>query len=216
VPFTFSEQFLKELVEWSNEASGADKNYHITRVAMYRALSGRFSHLNDAGKRLLSISHSRRLAPILGLPSVEVVEANYPEHNFVNLTAFSESEFDFCISDQVLEHVEGSPFDAFKESVRVVKSGGYVCHTTCFINPVHAHPNDFWRFTPDALRLMAENAGCVEIRAEGWGNKDAWGLVQIGLRRLPLTDDVGHPLNKLATRNDKRWPMVVWVTAQKP
>ncbi len=216
MPFVFTDRFVKELILWSNEASDGRKDHHITRVAMYRALRDRFLEFDELGKRALSISKSKRLATILGLSKTEIVEANYPAHSFVDLSSFEDSSFDFCVSDQVLEHVEGSPFQAFSESVRVLKPGGAICHTTCFINPVHAHPNDFWRFTTEALRMLASQAGCVNIVAEGWGNKDAWALVQLGLRRLPLTEEVDHPLLALATRNDKRWPMVVWVTATKP
>jgi hypothetical protein len=40
----------------------------------------------------------------------------------------------------------------------VLRPGGLVCHTTWFIDPTHAAPKDLWRFTPDALRLLAEGA----------------------------------------------------------
>lgn len=216
MPFTFSDDFLKELIAWSADNCESDKKYHITRVAMYASLRDRFAALNDVERTILSVSRSNHLAQVLGLSLPKLVEANYPEHNFLNLSAFADESFDFCISDQVLEHVEGDPFLAFRESVRILKPGGFLCHTTCFINPVHAHPNDFWRFTPDALKLMAAAASCDEVSADGWGNKDAWALVQIGLRRMPLPSNPKHPLYRLATKNDKRWPLVVWITARKP
>lgn len=62
--------------------------------------------------------------------------------------SFNDEQFDFCISDQVLENIEGNPFKAFSETARVVKKGGRVCHITCFINGIHGAPNDFWRYTP--------------------------------------------------------------------
>lgn len=213
--FNFSDVFLKRMLEWSVENSPSGKRYHITRVAMYKALDQKFADQQSKAK-VLSISKSGSLIDVLGIQAGEIVSADYPAHNIMNLKNFADNEFDYVLSDQVFEHIEGDPFEAFRQTVRVLKPGGRVCHTSCFINPVHGHPSDFWRFTPDAMRLMAEAAGCKEIDVGGWGNKEAWALVALGLRRLPLPDDPEHPLHKLATHNDRRWPIVVWVTARKP
>lgn len=213
--FNFSDVFIKRLLEWSVESSSSDKRFHITRVAMYKALDQKFANQQPNAK-VLSISKSGSLIEVLGIHAGEVVPADYPAHNIMDLKNFADNEFDYVLSDQVFEHIEGDPFEAFRQTVRVLKPGGRVCHTSCFINPVHGHPSDFWRFTPDAMRLMAESAGSEEIEVGGWGNKEAWALVALGLRRLPLPDDPEHPLHKLATHNDRRWPIVVWVTARKP
>jgi hypothetical protein len=115
-----------------------------------------------------------------------------------------------------LDHLPYRTRPAFRETIRVVKPGGWVCHTTCFINPIHGFPKDFWRFTPDALRLLAEDAGCIEIEVGGWGNRDAWALEAAGFRYTRLPQDEAHPLFSLAMKNDPNWPIHVWVTAQKP
>ena len=57
----------------------------------------------------------------------------------------------------VLEHVEGNPFAPVRESLRVVRPGGAIVHTTCLLNPVHREPGDFWRFTPDGLALICRS-----------------------------------------------------------
>src|SRR5262249_47527383 len=98
---------------------------HVTRYEMYRTLGAVLKDgTNGAGKKILSISHSNNLISILGLDKAIVIEANYPEHNAVDLKAFSDSEFDFVVSDQVLEHIEGNPQDLFRESLRLLKPGG--------------------------------------------------------------------------------------------
>jgi SAM-dependent methyltransferase len=130
--------------------------------------------------------------------------------------AFDDAAFDFCVSDQVLEHVEGNPFDAVAESLRVVRPGGWVVHTTCLMNPVHQAPGDFWRFTPDALALLCRSAGAIEIETGSWGNRSALALTQVGLRMVKIPLDPAHPLHRIATASERDWPIHTWVMARKP
>jgi SAM-dependent methyltransferase len=182
---------------------------------MYRALEDCLRPHDSNTKKVLAISHSSEFGQyVLGLKEAQYVEANYPEHNMLDLR-FESGSFDFCISDQVLEHVEGNPFLAFHETARVVKSGGFICHTTCFVNEVHGVPKDFWRFTPDALALLSESAGCRTISAAGWGNREAWALIKAGFRFERIPTDPAHPLHQLAMRNETDVPIHVWVVAQK-
>jgi SAM-dependent methyltransferase len=162
---------------------------------------------------VLAVSHSGALCDILGISALSLVEANYPEYNFLNLS-FPDDSFDFIISDQVLEHLEGDPQKAFDESLRVLRPGGVAIHTTCFINPIHGAPSDYWRFTPEALKLLSRGFSRV-IDCGGWGNFETWLLVRDGLRfdGVPLAE--WHPLNKLARKNDPEWPIVTWVVLQK-
>jgi SAM-dependent methyltransferase len=213
-----SDAFLKEIIDWSVRKSDAPKRHkhHLTRFAMYKALEKRFAGLAGQDAKVLSISRSVVLQEALGLSGLATTSADFPEYNILDLSTFSDGQFDFCISDQVFEHVEGDPFRAFAESVRVVKPGGYVCHTTCFINPIHGSPKDFWRYTPDALALLASQAGCEDIYTDSWGNLDVWAMVDLGLRRVKVPDEPGHPIFELATRNDRRWPITVWVVGRKP
>ncbi|MGB3510322.1 MAG: methyltransferase domain-containing protein [Microcoleaceae cyanobacterium] len=108
---------------------------------------------DDKIKKILSVSGSQRLARMLGLKRAEVYKSSYPECSLTNLS-FEDNFFDFCISDQVLEHVEENLYKVFEESIRVVKQGGYICHTTCFINKVHGKNfGNYWRFTPEAFAI---------------------------------------------------------------
>jgi hypothetical protein len=203
---------IKELVDHSIRNGGASK-HHITRLAMYKALSGKWKDLDHKTKRCLAISKSSSLGRLLGLSEVAYQEANYPEVNVLDLSSFK--DFDFCVSDQVFEHIEGNPFAAFQQTVNVLKTGGLLCHTTCLINPIHGVPKDFWRFTPDALKLLATESGCDLVEVGSWGNREAWGLVELGFRFRKLPVDEEHPLHKLAMRNEPKWPIVTWVLARK-
>jgi SAM-dependent methyltransferase len=188
---------------------------HITRYAMYRALEGALAdEKRGAGKKALAISHSASLVPILGIESADVTEANYPEHNIIDLNAFPNSAFDFVLSDQVLEHIAGNPQLAFDESLRVLKPGGIAVHTTCFIYPIHYGPSDFWRFTPDALRYLARDFSEI-ITADGWGNRWVWITQALGLLFVPVPEAKWHPLQRVVARNDRLWPVSTWIVARK-
>ena len=207
---------LHKLAVATLSASWFSRGVHVTRYYMYSELS---TVLTDREKRgadkiVLCISHSERLAHDLGLEKAKIVEANYPEHNATNLSAFADGEFDYVISDQVLEHVEGNPQDVFTESLRVLKPGGIAVHTTCFINPVHGSPSDFWRFTPEALKYLAR--GFSEVLAVGgFGNRAIALMLALGLRMVLVPHARWHPLHIIATTNNKKWPIVTWIVARK-
>ncbi len=190
---------------------GLPKGAHITRYKMYQHLSG-FKEMLPEG-RALSISGSEKLCRVMDYNDSAIQDASYPETNILDLP-YEDGEFDCVVSDQVLEHVKGNPQKAIDECFRVVRPGGYVVHTTCFINPIHLNPSDYWRFTPDALRLMTEQHGEV-IDSDGWGNPLIWPYILTGLRFEPIPHSTWHPLNWLATFNHPNWPVITWVLARK-
>jgi SAM-dependent methyltransferase len=205
---------LKAAVE--DSLTGVTPSEHsLTRFSMYAALSDRLAAHDGLTKKCLSISGSSRIARVMGLKAAKIVEAAYPEHSMLAL-GFADAAFDFCVSDQVLEHVEGDPFEAVRESFRVVAPGGFVVHASCLLNPVHREPGDFWRFTPDALALLCRTAGGTVIEAASWGNREALALTQVGIRMQKVPADPRHPLHRIAIANDPNWPIHTWVVARKP
>ena len=56
----------------------------------------------------------------------------------IDLITVLKDETDEHMFNQVLEHIGGDPFTAVDETFRVLKEGGIVLHTTCFISPIHA------------------------------------------------------------------------------
>lgn len=210
-----SDQTTSQLVEMALSGPG-QKTWWITRLAMYKALQNTFSSFDNTTTECLAISHSEQFGrDVLGLKRSRFVSADYPKCNILDLQ-FNDAEFDFCISDQVLEHIHGNPFKAFSETARVIKPGGLICHTTCFINVVHGAPSDFWRFTPDALKLMAEDSGLEVKTVGGWGNREAQGLVNSKYRFHKIPEDPKNPIYQLAMRNEPDYPVVTWIVARKP
>lgn len=206
--------FRKMMVSlWAMSAESLDTGANITRYSMYKRLRECLLGLDIQPNALLAVGNSVNMMYKIGLETQTVQVANYPDVSIVDLP-YPDESFDIVISDQVLEHVEGDPYTAVDECHRVLKKGGYVIHTTCFINPVHGAPDDYWRFTPNALKLLHKNFETVE-ELGGWGNKDVWKFVDEGIRGIPVPHKAWHPLNKLATKNDPLWPIVTWIIAKK-
>ncbi|WP_338673555.1 methyltransferase domain-containing protein [Streptomyces sp. SCSIO 30461] len=167
-----------------------------------------------AGMSVLAIGDSLQLAHQLGLSAAGITKADYPEFNILSLPMTDDS-FDVVLSDQVLEHVAGDPFVAVRESVRVARPGGYIIHTTCFFNSIHYAPGDFWRFTPDGLRLLCKDIA-EPVEVGGWGNLTLIPITGLGLRFRPVPASRWHPLHWAAVRNNPLWPVSTWLVARKP
>ena len=198
---------------WRASIKGLSRGPHITRYFMYGRLRAISPKLSSKNVRVLSISYSEKLADLVGLEPSEIVSANYPEHNLLSL-AFENESFDYVLSDQVLEHIEGNPQQAIDEVYRVLRPDGIAIHTTCFVNQIHGAPKDFWRFSSDALSLLHSNWREI-IEVGGWGNLQVWSVVQDGIRFCGVPHASWHPLHKLAIKNDPKWPIVTWIVAKK-
>jgi SAM-dependent methyltransferase len=59
----------------------------------------------------------------------------------------------FLLAD-TLEHV-ADPRRAMHEIYRCLRDDGLVIYSSVMNFPIHAFPNDYWRFTPEAFRALA-------------------------------------------------------------
>jgi len=198
---------------WRATMVGLPRGSHLTRYTMYRRLAEVGPKMPRRKGDALCISHSTHLLPMLGIEATSVTEANYPEVK-INKLPHPDERFDFVMSDQVFEHIEGDPIEAMEETRRVLRPGGIAIHTTVFNFPIHGVPSDFWRYTPDALRYLCRNFSSIH-ECDGWGSLKAWTWARRGLHFEPVPHAAWHPLHKVATINDPSWPIVVWVIAVK-
>lgn len=78
--------------------------------------------------------------------------------------AFEDSCFDSALCNAVLEHVVDVDL-AMRELARVVRPGGHVVVAIPFLQPYHACPGDYRRYTADGLHQLGQKAGLevVEI-----------------------------------------------------
>jgi SAM-dependent methyltransferase len=193
--------------------TGLRRGPHVTRYYMYRRLATVAAGLPSRAGTVLSISSSGRLVARLGLGTADVTRADYPEVDILHLP-FPDASFDFVVADQVLEHVAGDPQHAVDECRRVLRDGGIAVQTSCLINPIHACPGDYWRFTPSGLVLLHRGWSQV-IESGGWGNRKVWSLEAAGLRYEGVPHASWHPLHRIAMANDPDWPIVTWIVARR-
>ena len=179
---------------------------------MYRSIAG-ISLAAAPSDEILSVSGSERLCEAAGLGAARITTADYPEVDLLALPHESEA-FAYVVADQVLEHVEGDPQRAVDEIRRVLRPGGVAIITTCFYNPIHWGPEDFWRFTPAALRYLCRDFSTI-LQVDGWGHRSVSGLEWLGLRFEGVPEASWHPLNRLARKNDRLRPIVTWVVARR-
>jgi len=108
---------------------------------------------------------------------------------------FRADSFDVVLCTQVLEHLP-VPAVLFQQAHEVLRPGGFLILTTPQTNPLHEEPEDFFRFTPYSLSLLATQAGFEITRLEQLGGALATVIQMLiwhlnWLRSIPL---VGPPL----------------------
>lgn len=88
------------------------------------------------------------------------------------------NRYEVVVSTEMLEH-EARPWLAVSEMARVLKKNGYLLLTCrgydlrgCF--PVHEFPDDCYRFSAGALRILAEDAGLTDIAVEADPGEVGW------------------------------------------
>lgn len=83
-----------------------------------------------------------------------------------NALPFEAGSFDVVICAEMIEH-DARFWVSMQEMARVLRPGGHLILTTCGLNfPRHEYPSDYFRFTTDALRVLADFAGLETIKTE--------------------------------------------------
>ena len=183
---------------------------HLTRYTMYRRIGAALAQ--PMRGTILGVSGIENFRPMIDR-TASVIEIQYPDADIHNL-AFEDEHFDWVVTDQVLEHVS-DPKRAVGETFRVLKKGGVAIHTTCFLNPIHLYPNDYYRFSREALRSLCEPYSEM-LECGSWGNRLAIAAILFAarLRGIELPDRPG--LRRwLATYNEENYPIHVWIVARR-
>lgn len=93
------------------------------------------------------------LNPEQGDPFIEDLPEAYP------------AQFGTAVCLNVIEHVQ-NPFKVFEALYRIMKDDSMLVIETVFSFPYHPSPLDYWRYSPDALRFLAEGAGFQVIECD--------------------------------------------------
>lgn len=79
----------------------------------------------------------------------------------------------------VVESLEHSPEPArvLAAAARAVEEGGRILVSVPFAMPLHEAGTDYWRFTPDGLRDLIENAGLEDLEVFDTGEEVDWDVI---------------------------------------
>jgi SAM-dependent methyltransferase len=72
----------------------------------------------------------------------------------IHKLSFRSGEVGTFLLANTLEHV-ADPHRAMHEIYRCLRDDGVVIYSSVMNFPIHAFPNDYWRFTPEAFRALA-------------------------------------------------------------
>jgi len=71
---------------------------------------------------------------------------------------FEDNSVNVVMSGQCLEHV-ARPWVLVKEMARILDPGGHCFLTAPAKMHLHSYPHDYWRFHPEGMRVLLEDAG---------------------------------------------------------
>ncbi|MBA2283587.1 MAG: methyltransferase domain-containing protein [Acidimicrobiia bacterium] len=107
----------------------------------------------------------------------------------VHHLSFDDDSVGTVICLETLEHV-ADPIRAVQEMHRVLKPGGVLAISSLMFFPIHAHPWDYWRFTPEGFELLLEPFESRLVVAQGWEQLPE-GVFGVGVKGpFELSDDV--------------------------
>jgi hypothetical protein len=99
--------------------------------------------------------------------------------------SFGDGEVGTALCLDTLEHCT-DPLAAGRELRRVVSpTRGTVLVSSVMLMPIHGYPNDYWRFTPEGLRLVLEGFDEVDVAGMGDPTLPFW-VFGIAVRGRPL------------------------------
>ncbi|MGI8864989.1 MAG: methyltransferase domain-containing protein [Solirubrobacteraceae bacterium] len=88
--------------------------------------------------------------------------------------SFADGEVGTAICLDTLEHC-ADPIAAGHELRRVVSPDGGVCIlSSVMLIGIHGYPNDYWRFTPEGLRLLLQGFAEVDVASMGDQSAPFW------------------------------------------
>jgi SAM-dependent methyltransferase len=103
---------------------------------------------NEANLRSLFAGHDYIGCDYQEGPNVDQVED-------IHKLSFADESIGTVVCVETLEHV-ADPLRGVREIHRVLKPGGVAILTSVMFMPIHAHPWDYWRFTPEGFALLLE------------------------------------------------------------
>jgi SAM-dependent methyltransferase len=98
----------------------------------------------------------------------------------IHALSFADNSIGTVLCLETLEHVR-DPLQAVREIHRVLKPGGLCVLSSVMLFPIHAHPWDYWRFTPEGFRLLMAPFPAPLVMAHGWDQLPE-GVFAVGIK----------------------------------
>jgi SAM-dependent methyltransferase len=116
----------------------------------------------------------------------------------VHHLTFADDSVGTIICLETLEHV-ADPLRAVQEMHRVLQPGGVLAISSLMFFPIHAHPWDYWRFTPEGFDLLLQPFESRYVAAQGWSlmPEGVFGIAvkgpaELGAAQLPRTTRIAE------------------------
>lgn len=145
---------------------------HLIDGAIRTALSNRLAVEDSPDRCAVVIGSSAELAHELGLRQTRLLVLGYPQFTVENLALLSDS-YDFVIADRALHRCE-SIDDAARETLRILRPGGWFVHTTCVLDQTLGVPIQWRRIKPGGLGRLFSGSGDALVQAHAAGGAVSW------------------------------------------
>jgi len=84
----------------------------------------------------------------------------------VHALSFADGSVGTILMLETLEHV-ADPIRALQQVRRVLRPEGFAVLSSCMDTPVHDHPSDYWRFTPQGFDLLVKDLSPRRVFLQG-------------------------------------------------
>ncbi|MFL6238337.1 MAG: class I SAM-dependent methyltransferase [Actinomycetes bacterium] len=120
---------------------------------------------------------------------------------------FADGSLGTVVCVEVLEHVF-DPIRAVEEIHRVLRPGGAAVLTSVMFMPIHAHPWDFWRFTPEGFARLLSTFETSVAFGNGYELLPE-GVQGVGIKgpHAPLTAESFPRSHREVMRWGEGWPI---------
>jgi SAM-dependent methyltransferase len=85
----------------------------------------------------------------------------------VHHLSFEDDSAGTVVALETLEHV-ADPIRAVEEMHRILRPGGVLAISSVMFFPIHEHPSDYWRFTPQGFELLLAPFESKVVMAQGY------------------------------------------------